>query len=174
MSVGLTAFTIFHVVISLIGIVTGIVVVLGMLSAKRLDGWTAIFLATTALTSVTGFLFPVHHLMPSHVLGIISLVVLVPAIVARYPGHLAGAYRWIFVVTAVMALYFNVFVLVVQLFLKVPALHSLAPTQNEPPFKITQLVVLAAFVGLGIAAVLRFHPPQPQGQSPQTQSPSIA
>jgi hypothetical protein len=144
MSIGLAAFTIFHVIISLIGIVSGIVVVLGMLKNKRLDGWTAVFLITTVATSVTGFLFPVHHFMPSHALGIIC--------------RLAGSYRWIYVVTAVLALYLNVFVLVVQLFMKVPALKSLAPTQTEPPFKTTQLAVLAAFVGLGVAAVVRFRP----------------
>jgi hypothetical protein len=158
MSIGLAAFTIFHVIISLIGIVSGIVVVLGMLKNKRLDGWTAVFLITTVATSITGFLFPVHHFMPSHALGIISLAVLTPSILARYAGRLAGSYRWIYVVTAVLALYLNVFVLVVQLFMKAPALKSLAPTQTEPPFKTTQLAVLAAFVGLGVAAVIRFRP----------------
>ena len=159
MSIGLAAFTIFHVIISLIGIVSGIVVVLGMLKNKRLDGWTAVFLITTVATSVTGFLFPVHHFMPSHALGIISLAVLTPSILARYAGRLAGSYRWIYVVTAVLALYLNVFVLVVQLFEKVPALKQLAPTQSEPPFQITQGVVLTLFIVLTILAAIKFRGP---------------
>jgi uncharacterized membrane protein SirB2 len=150
-------FTLVHVVISLAGIGSGLVVVFGLLAGKRLDGWTALFLVTTVATSVTGFGFPFDHLLPSHKVGIISLVVLAIAILARYVFHLAGAWRWIYVVCAVIALYLNVFVLVVQAFEKVPALQALAPTQKEPPFLVAQLVVLAIFIALGIFAVKRFH-----------------
>jgi hypothetical protein len=153
----LTTFTIVHVVLSLIGIFSGIVVVFGMLAAKRLDGWTAVFLATTMATSVTGFLFPFHKFLPSHALGIISLVLLSIAIFARYTRHLAGHWRSAYVITAVMALYLNVFVLVVQLFRKVPALEAMAPTQSEPPFKLTQLIVLLLFIVLGIFATIKFR-----------------
>lgn len=154
----LRAYTIIHTLISLIGIFTGLVVLFGLLAGKRLDGWTKWFLITTVLTSVTGFFFPFHGFTPAHGVGIISLIVLAVAIFARYPRHLAGHWRWIYVVTAVIALYFNVFVGVVQAFLKVPALHAMAPTQTEQPFKLTQLVVLAIFVLLGIVAAIRFHP----------------
>jgi hypothetical protein len=148
----------FHVIVSLIGIVSGIVVLVGMLSAQRMAGLTAVFLATTALTSVTGFFLPTEHLLPSHVVGIISLVVLAIALVALYLRRLAGAWRWIYVVTAVIALYFNCFVGVAQAFQKIAALHALAPTQSEPPFMIAQLVLLAVFIVLGFLAVKRFHP----------------
>jgi hypothetical protein len=154
-------FTTVHVVLSLIGIITGAVVLLGMLGAKRLDGWTALFLATTVLTSVTGFLFHSASFGPPHVVGVISLVVLAVAILALYLYRLAGAWRWIYIVGAVLALYLNVFVGVVQAFQKLPALAALAalaPTQSEPPFLVAQLVVLAAFVLLGITAVKRFRP----------------
>src|SRR6266542_350323 len=149
-------YTIIHTLISLVGIFTGLIVLFGLLAGKRLDGWTKWFLITTVLTSVTGFFFPFHDFTPAHGVGIISLLVL--AIFARYPRQLAGAWRWIYVVTAVIALYFNVFVGVVQAFLKVPALHAMAPTQTEQPFKLTQLVVLAIFVLLGIIAAIRFRP----------------
>lgn len=151
-------YTIIHVIISLVGIFTGLVVLFGLLAGKRLDGWTKWFLITTVLTSVTGFFFPFHGFTPAHGVGIISLIVLALAIYARYSRHLAGHWRWIYVVTAVIALYFNVFVGVVQAFLKVPALHAMAPTQTEQPFKLTQLVVLAIFVLLGIVAAIRFRP----------------
>jgi hypothetical protein len=148
----------FHVIVSLIGIVSGIVVLVGMLSAQRMAGLTAVFLATTALTSVTGFFLPAEHLLPSHVVGIISLVMLAIALVALYLRRLAGAWRWIYVVAAVIALYFNCFVGVAQAFQKIAALHALAPTQSEPPFMIAQLVLLAVFIVLGFLAVKRFHP----------------
>jgi len=152
-----STFTFVHVLLSLAGIGTGFIVVYGMLAGKRLDGWTAIFLATTVLTSLTGFLFPVEHLLPSHVVGIISLLVLAVAILARYALHLAGAWRWIYVVCAVLALYLNSFVAVVQSFLKIPALKALAPTQKEPPFLVAQLVVIAIFIVFGILAVKKFR-----------------
>jgi hypothetical protein len=147
-----------HVVISLIAIFAGFVVVFGLLTGKRLDGWTALFLITTALTSVTGFFFPFHGFSPAIGVGILSLVVLAIAIFARYGRRLAGASRWIYVVTAMLALYLNVFVLIVQLFQKVSALKALAPTQVEPPFLIAQLGALVIFVVLTVLAVIRFRP----------------
>lgn len=157
LGMSLSTFTLVHVMISLVGIGSGLIVLFGMLSGKRLDGWTALFLTTTVLTSATGFLFPFDHLLPSHKVGIISLVMLAIAILARYGLHLAGAWRSIYVVTAVIALYLNVFVLVVQGFLKVHALNALAPTQSEPPFLIAQLVVMALFIVLTIFAVEKFR-----------------
>jgi len=154
----LDVYTIIHTLISLVGIFTSLVVLLGLLAAKRLDGWTRWFLITTVLTSVTGFFFPFHGFTPAIALGIMSPIILAAAIYARYPCQLAGHWHWIYVVTAVIALYFNVFVGVVQAFLKVPALHALAPTQTEQPFKLTELVVLAIFILLGIIAAIRFRP----------------
>jgi hypothetical protein len=153
----LSPFTKLHVVISLIGIVSGLVVMSGLLVSRRLNGWTALFLISTVLTSVTGLLFPFNGVTPGIVLAIISLVLLAVAIVARYARHLSGAWRWIYVVTAMISLYLNVFVLVAQLFQKVTALKALAPTQSEPPFAVTQLVVLAMFVLLTILAAIRFR-----------------
>jgi hypothetical protein len=158
LGMSLPVFTVFHVIISLIGIGSGLIVVFGMLTARRLRNWTAIFLITTVATSITGFLFPFHGFKPSFAVGILSLVVLAIAIVALYSFHLAGAWRWVYVVTAIIALYFNVFVLVVQCFEKVPALKALAPTQTEPPFLIAQLAVMAIFIVLGVLSVRKFHP----------------
>jgi len=151
-------YTFLHVLISVIGIGSGLVVMWGMLKGKPLNGITAIFLSSTALTSITGFGFPFEKLLPSHVLAILSLVVLAVTIPARYMFHLAGAWRAIYVVGSGVASYLNVFVLIVQFFEKVPALKALAPTQTETPFKVTQLVVLLIFIGLGILATKRFHP----------------
>lgn len=153
----MSAFTLAHVVISLVGIASGLVVMYGLLTARRLENWTAVFLATTLATSVTGFFFPVDHFLPSHGIGLVSLVVLGVAIFARYRRHMDRSWRWIYVVAAVLALYLNVFVLVVQSFLRVPVLNAMAPTQSEPPLQITQLLVLAVFVVIGIAAVVRFR-----------------
>jgi len=153
MILGMTTLTFVHVVISLVGILSGLVVLFGLIAGKGLDGWTALFLVTTVATNLTGYMFPFHKLLPSHVVGGISLVVLAIAILARYSRHLAGGWRRTYVISAVIALYLNVFVLIVQLFEKVPALNALAPTQSEPPFKITQVVVMAVFVVLGILAV---------------------
>jgi hypothetical protein len=139
----LAIYTFIHVVISLIGIFSGFVVLFGLLSGKRLEGWTKLFLITTLATSITGFGFPLHHFGAPHAIGVISLVILAIAIFARYRRHLAGPWRWIYVSSAIVAFYLNVFVGVVQSFQKVPALNALAPTQSEPPFAITQLVVLA-------------------------------
>lgn len=150
-------FTLVHVVISLIAIITGLVVLGGLLSGKRLDGWTGLFLLTTIVTNLTGYGFPVDRVLPSHIVGAISLVALAIACVARYGYHLAGAWRRTYVITAVVSLYLNVFVLIVQTFGKVPALRELAPTQSEPPFAISQLIVLAMFVVLGYRAVVSFR-----------------
>ncbi|HEY2625153.1 MAG TPA: hypothetical protein VGI41_00230 [Candidatus Udaeobacter sp.] len=154
----LRIYTQIHVLISLIGIFTGLIVLFGMLGGKRLDGWTKWFLTTTVLTSVTGFFFPFHGFTPAIGLGIISLLVLAIAIYARYPRQIVGRWRWVYIVTAVMSLYFNVFVGIVQSFEKIPALKALAPTQTEPPFKLSQLVVLALFIMLGVVAAIRFRP----------------
>jgi hypothetical protein len=153
-----SAFTLLHVVLSLVGIFTGLVVVFAMFGSYRLKGWTGVFLATTVLTSVTGFFFPTEHLMPSQVVGAISLVVLAIAITGLYIYNLAGSWRWIYIVSAVFALYLNVFVAVVQAFVKMPLLKALAPTQSEPPFVIAQALVLVLLVALAILALRAFHP----------------
>jgi hypothetical protein len=160
-----STFTAVHVVVSLIGIVSGAVVVLGMLGSSRLQAWTALFLASTVATSVTGFLFPRDHLLPSHVVGVNSLVLLAVAIFALYFRQLARPWRRIYVVGAVASFYLNAFVAVVQSFQKLAPLHRLAPTQSKPAFLITQLVVMVIFVVLGIAAVAAFHP-QTSGLTP--------
>jgi hypothetical protein len=157
LGMSLATFTQFHVIISLIAIISGIVVVLGMLGAKRMPGMTALFLITTVATSATGFMFPTPF-DAADVVGIISLVFLALAILALYTYKLAGAWRGAYVVSAVVSLYLNCFVLVVQSFMKVPFFHALAPTQKEPPFAVAQGVVLIVFVGLGIAAFRKFRP----------------
>jgi hypothetical protein len=153
---GMTAFTFFHVVLSLAGILSGFVVFFGLVTGKRLNGWTGLFLTTTMATSVTGFLFPFHKFLPSHGVGIVSLIVLAVAIFARYGRGLAGAWRRTYVVSAVISLYLNFFVLIAQLFMKVPALKALAPTQSEPPFLVTQVAVMVIFIVLGFLAGKRF------------------
>jgi len=150
------AFTILHTVISLIGIFSGLIVLVAMLGG-RASAWTGLFLLTTVLTSVTGFMFHSASFGPPQIVGVISLVVLAIAIAARYQFHSAGSWRWIYVVTAVLALYLNVFVGVAQSFDKIPALHALAPTATETPFKVAQLVVLLLFVALGFRAVRHFQ-----------------
>jgi hypothetical protein len=158
LGLSLSAFTTLHVIISLVGIAAGFIVFYGMLASQRLDAWTAVFLATTILTSVTGFMFPINGVTPGLVLGAISLVVLAVALAALYVFRLAGPWRWVYVVTALLALYFNVFVGVVQAFQKLAFLQPLAPTQSEPPFAVAQLAVLVLFLALGYLAVRRFHP----------------
>jgi hypothetical protein len=153
----LETFTAVHVVLSLIGIVAGFVVLFSFFSGKRLRVWTALFLLTTVATSVTGFAFPVDHLLPSHIVGAISLVVLGVAIVALFGLHFRDIWRGIYVVSTALALYFNVFVGVTQAFLKIPALHALAPQQTESPFVIAQLLMLALFILLTVVAVKRFR-----------------
>jgi hypothetical protein len=154
----LATYTLIHVIISLMGIGSGLIVVFGMLSGKRMDGMTALFLVTTVLTSVTGFFFPFEHMTPGIILGILSLIVLAIAVPARYSFHMAGKWRTIYVITAVIALYFNCFVLIAQSFQKIPALHALAPKGNEPPFAIAQGILLVLFIVLGVLAVKKFHP----------------
>lgn len=158
LGMSVATFTLVHVVLSLIGIVAGLVAVLALVDSKLLPGWTLVFLATTILTSVTGYFFPVDKILPSHIVGAISLGVLAVAVLALYGRHLAGSWRWIYVVTATIALYLNVFVLVVQAFLKIDALKALAPTQTEPPFAIAQGIVFLAFIIVGFLAARRFHP----------------
>jgi len=154
----LQIYTIIHTLISLVAILTGFAVLFGLLTGNRIDGWTKWFLISAVATTVTGFFFPFHGITPAIKLGIISSVVLVITIYARYAKHLAGAWRWIYVVGASVTLYFNVFVGIVQSFEKIPALKAMAPTQSEPPFKLTQLVVSALFVILTLVAVIRFRP----------------
>jgi hypothetical protein len=155
----LSVYTTLHVIISLIAIATGLVVLFGFLVGKRLDGWAFTFLLFTILTSLTGFGFPFDKLLPSHIVGIISLVLLMVAVLAFYMYQLGGPWRWIYVVTAMAALWFNVFVLIAQGFGKIATLKALAPTQSEPPFLIAQLVVLAVFGVLTGMAARKFHPP---------------
>jgi hypothetical protein len=160
LGMSLSTFTMVHVIVSLIGIVSGLVVLFGLFGSNRMPGLTALFLLTTILTSATGFLFPFEKLLPSHMVGILSLVLLAIACIALYGMKLNGAWRWIYVVTAMVALYLNVFVLVIQSFLKIGPLHALAPSvpPSEPPFAIVQGIVLVFFVVTIIAAVRRFRP----------------
>jgi hypothetical protein len=146
-------FTLVHVVLSLIGIGAGLMVMVGLLSGRLPQGWNTLFLVTTVATSVTGFGFPFDHLLPSHKVGIISLVILAVAVLARYGQHLAGGWRRVYVISAAVALYLNVFVAVTQAFLKIPVLTALAPTQAEPPFAIVQLAVLGLFIALTVVAM---------------------
>jgi hypothetical protein len=154
----LATYTVIHVIISLIAIASGLVVLYGLLNGKRLNAWTGLFLATTVLTSVTGFAFPFNGVTPAIKLGIISLAVLAVAIVARYPMHMSGAWRKTYVISACIVLYLNCFVLVVQSFEKVPVLKAAAPTQKEAPFAVAQLTVLAVFAVLTYLATKRFRP----------------
>jgi len=163
LGMSLSTFVTVHVIISLIGIVAGIIVMFGLLGSNRMPGLTAIFLLFTILTSATGFLIPpllTETLLPSHIIGILSLVLLAIACIALYGMQLSGAWRWIYVLTAMISLYLNVFVLVVQSFLKVPALHALAPSvpPSEPPFAVVQGIVLVFFIIVIVGAVRRYRP----------------
>lgn len=151
-------FTQIHVVLSFIGIIAGLIALFGLLKNRPLNGWTLVFLVTTAATTLTGFLFPFRGFTPAIGTGIVSSLVLLPTFLARYTFGLAGSWRWIYVVGAVASLYLNCFVLVVQAFLKVPALNALAPQGKEPPFVLAQGLVLVLFVIAGFLAVRRFHP----------------
>ena len=150
---GMSTFTLVHVVISLVAIFSGLIVVQGMISRRKIEGITGLFLGTTVLTSVTGFFFPYHGFTPAIGVGIVSLVFLAPALYARYVRHMIGGWRKTYVITATVALYLNCFVLVAQLFAKVPSLHALAPKGSEPPFAVTQVVLMIAFIVIGIFAV---------------------
>ena len=154
----LGAFTAFHVAISLVGIMAGFVVVFNLLGSKSSKGWTATFLWTTLATSVTGFLFPYHGFTPAIGTGIVAIIVMVPTLIGLYGKKLAGFWRPTYVIGAVISCYLNFFVLIVQSFLKIPALHDLAPTQKEPPFAIAQGLGLLLFVALGTAATIKFKP----------------
>ena len=160
LGLSLPTFTMLHVIISLVGIVSGLIVLFGLLGSSRMPGWTALFLLTTILTSVTGFGFPFTVLLPSHMIGILSLVLLAIACLALYGMKLSGAWRWIYAVTAMIALYFNIFVLIIQSFLKIPALTALAPGNppSGPAFAVVQGLVLLFFVIVIIGAVRRFRP----------------
>jgi hypothetical protein len=158
LGLSIATFTKLHVAISLIGIVSGLVVLYGMLGAQRMPGWTALFLVATVLTSVTGFMFPAVSITPAAIFGAISLVVLAVALLALYVFHANGAWRWIYVVTALVALYLNVFVPVVQAFQKIAVLHPLAPNGSGPPFLVAQTIVLLTFLWLGFGAVRKFRP----------------
>ena len=147
-----------HTAISLIAILAGLIVLYGLLTVNRMPAMTLFFLVTTIATSVTGFFFHREQLLPSHIVGVISLVVLAVTVLALYTYRLRGIWRAVYVIGAVISLYLNVFVLVVQSFLKVPALHQLAPQGNEPPFAIAQGVVLLLFIVLGFLAFKRFRP----------------
>ncbi len=154
---GADTYTNVHVALSLVGIATGLLVLGGFLADRRLDALTAVFLVTTIATSVTGFGFPFGIILPSHIVGAISLVVLAIAVFARYWARMRRHWRWVYVITATIALYLNVFVLVVQLFLKVESLHELAPTQSEPAFAIAHGITFIVFLVLGFLSVLRFR-----------------
>jgi len=158
LGMSIPAFTLLHTIISVIGLLSGLIVLGGMYGAQRLPGWTALFLLTTALTSITGFFFPNAKITPGQIFGAITLIAMVPTLIGLYGFHLRGAWRWIYTGGAVIVLYLNFFVLVAQLFAKVTVLQPLAPTQSEPPFLITEIVVLAIFVVLGILALVKFHP----------------
>ena len=160
LGMSLATFTLVHVIISLIAIAAGFVVLSGLLGSNRMAGMTALFLLTTILTSATGFLFPVEKLLPSHIIGILSLVLLAIACIALYAMNLSGAWRWVYVVTAMISLYLNVFVLVIQSFLKIPALTALAPGNppSGPVFAVVQGIVLLFFALVIIGAVRRFRP----------------
>jgi hypothetical protein len=156
--ISLSAFTTIHVIISLIAIAAGFIAVFEMIANKPLGIWNTIFLWTTIATSVTGFGFPITGVTPGIVVGIISLVILAVALYALYAQHLGGAWRWVYVISAIVALWFNVFVLIVQAFMKIDALKTLAPTQSEPPFQLVQGAALVLFVVLAILAVRKFRP----------------
>jgi hypothetical protein len=156
--ISLSAYTTIHVIISLIAIAAGFIAVFEMIANKSLGIWNTIFLWTTIATSITGFGFPITGITPGIVVGIISLVILAVALFALYAQHLAGPWRWIYVISATMALWFNVFVLIVQSFQKIALLKTLAPTQSEPPFQLAQGAALVLFVALAILAVRKFRP----------------
>ena len=156
--IDITTLTLVHTVISIVAIAAGLVVVGGLIAGVRIDGWTGIFLVTSALTSITGFFFPFTQLLASHWVGIISLLILPFVIAARYWKQLRGGWRGTYVVGTVLVLYLNFFILLVQLFRRIPALLVAAPKQTEPPFVLTQLLVLALFAWLGFAAFRRFRP----------------
>lgn len=154
---GFAAFTLFHTALSLVQLVSGIIVVIALVGSRNGGPWLWVYLISAIATSVTGFGFPVDKFLPSHAFGVVSLILLLLVILARYNFHLAGAWRWIYAVGLVITVYLDAFVAIVQAFLKIPALHALAPTGSEPPFAIAQAVLLIIFVALGIAAARNFR-----------------
>ncbi len=157
MILGISALTFVHTLLSLIALVAGLVVVIGLLGSRTLPLWTVLFLVTAVATSVTGFFFPFERFLPSHWFGVISLVAFGVGILARYLFHFAGAWRWLYVLTMLVGTYLLAFVTVVQAFQKIPAIHALAPTQSEAPFAVAQLLVLVLFAGLGFVAMRKFR-----------------
>lgn len=162
LGMSLSTFTLVHVLLSLVGIGAGLVAMVGLLIRKRMDGWTALFLITTVLTSITGFFFPFHKITPGIIIGVLSIIALAIAIYSRYVRRLSGPWRWTYVVNAQIALYFNVFILIVQAFEKTPALKALAPTQTEPPFVIAESIALLFFMVVSTLAVIKFRVEPPR------------
>ena len=159
LGMSIAAFTMLHVIISLIAIGTGFIVLFGLINSKLLSPWNVVFLVTTILTSLTGFAFPNDKVTPGIILGVLSMIVLAIAIAALYIFHLKGGWRRTYAITAMIALYFNVFVLIAQTFEHVPAFHALAPTGTETPFKVAQLLLLILFIVLITAAAKKFRNP---------------
>lgn len=162
LGMSLSTFTLVHVLLSLVGIGAGLVAMVGLLIRKRMDGWTARFLITTVLTSITGFFFPFHKITPGIIIGVLSIIALAIAIYSRYVRRLSRPWRWTYVVNAQLALYFNVFILIVQAFEKTPALKALAPTQTEPPFVIAESIALLFFMVVSTLAVIKFRVEPPR------------
>jgi hypothetical protein len=158
LGLSLSTFTTLHVILCFVAIGSGVIVIAGLLRSKRLEGWIAVYLVSALAASASGFGFPFEKILPSHILGVISLVVLILATVARYLFHLAGAWRWVFSVGVVLGVYFQIFVAIAQLFQKVPSFQMLAPTQSEPPFAIAQGIALGVFVALAIPGAIKFRP----------------
>jgi len=155
----IAAFTMLHVIISLIAIGTGFIVLFGLINGKLLSPWNVVFLVTTILTSLTGFAFPNDKVTPGIILGVLSMIVLAIALAALYIFHLKGGWRRTYAITAMLALYFNVFVLIAQTFEHVPVFHALAPTGTETPFKVAELLLLLLFIVLITAAAKKFRNP---------------
>jgi hypothetical protein len=159
LGMSLSTYTTLHVIISLIGIGSGFIVLFGLIGGRLLSPWNGVFLVTTILTSLTGFAFPNDKVTPGIILGVLSIIVLAIALVALYVFHLRGGWRRTYAVTAIIALYFNVFVLIAQIFEHVPVFHALAPTGTETPFKAAQTLLLLLFVVLTTAAAKKFRTP---------------
>jgi hypothetical protein len=159
LGMSLSTYTTLHVIISLIGIGSGFIVLFGLINGKLLSPWNVVFLVTTILTSLTGFAFPNDKVTPGIILGVLSLIVLAIALLALYVFHLRGGWRRTYAITSMIALYFNVFVLIAQIFEHVPAFHALAPTGTETPFKVAQLLLLVLFAVLIGAAAKKFRTP---------------
>lgn len=158
MFAGFDGYTWFHTLLSIVALIAGAVAIKGLLNSRVTPIWTEIYLVTAILTSATGFGFP-GPFTPAKVVGTICLILLAIALLALYVFKLRGPWRWLYVIGIAVSTYFDYFVLVAQLFNKVPALKALAPTQSEPPFAVAEVIVLAIFVWLAVQAVRKFHPP---------------